>query len=90
MVLFHLLQYWLIRGIEEQVGSSTFRSQCLVPNLGRDKTEQTGMPLKDLVLAANAYWPAAADPGQYLAVGGLTLSTPQSLPSCASTSGQKI
>lgn len=43
LVLFHFLQYWLIRGIEEQIGSSTFSSQCLVPNLGRDKTEQTGM-----------------------------------------------
>lgn len=58
-ILSHFLQHWLIHGIEEQVGSSTFSSQCLVPNLGVDRTEQTGKSLEDLTLAANVYRPAA-------------------------------
>lgn len=59
VILFHFLQHWLIHRIEEQVGSSTFSSQHLVPNLGRDRTEQTGMSLEDLTLAANVHRPAA-------------------------------
>ena len=39
-ILFHFLQHWLIHGIEEQVGSSTFSSQCLVPNLGKERANR--------------------------------------------------
>lgn len=56
-ILLHLLQHGLIRGIEQQVGSSTFSSQCLVPNLCRDRREQTQMSLRDL--SRDVYRPAA-------------------------------